>query len=257
MNTNRIKTVMLHTWYHLSHSGETWADLVWFPIVQFLVFGLIAYFLSPEKSHVLLLGYIFWVIIEVGQYSISVGALWEIWSKSFSSLFITPLTLNEFVAGQMLSGMLKSSAMFIVTSVLGIAVYGFSVFSLGPIVIVYFLLCLIFSWIAGMFVLAILFRFGTNLQSLAWSLIFLVQPLGAVFFPVALLPDVLQYVAYMFPVTHVFEAIRYQTTHGIIEYSYLLKAAMLNILFFVLAYWFMHRMHRHAKDTGNFVRIES
>lgn len=259
MNPNRIRTVMLHTWYHLNHSLETWIDLVWFPIIQFLVFGLIAAFLAKggKESQALIMGYMLWVIIEVGNYSIAVGALWEVWSKSLSSLFITPLTLTEFVAGQMVSGAIKATAMFLVTSLLGFVFYKLNIFSFGIVLLLYLLNCLLFSWTAGMFILGLIIRYGTGIQSLSWGLIFLVQPMAAVFFPLEVLPDAIRLVSHLFPVTYVFEAAREQLFLGTTNIHYLLFALVMNLVFIAASYLFMQTMFSISKKRGSFVRMEN
>ncbi len=258
MNPNRVKTVMLHTWYHLNHALEAWVDLVWFPIIQFLVFGLIASFLTEGgiESQALIMGYMFWIIIEVGNYSIAIGTLWEVWSHSLSSLFITPLTLEEFVGGQMLSGAIKAIAIFTVTAGLGFLLYGFNIYSFGWILILYFINFLIFSWTTGMFILGLILRHGTSIQSLAWGLIFVVQPIAAAFFPLDVLPAAVQWLSYVFPVTYVFEAARQQMVFGTINLYYLLLGLGMNIVFFWVSYLFMKRMFAKSKERGSFVRME-
>src|SRR3989344_8755611 len=102
MRWYRIRTISLHSWYHLTHSRETLVDLFYGPIMQIFVFGFIAtYFAQSGTSQatIIILGFIFWTVVAISQYSISLGMMWEVWSKSFSTLFITPLSMGEFVAG--------------------------------------------------------------------------------------------------------------------------------------------------------------
>lgn len=120
MNTRRLRTVLVHTWYHFTHSMETWVDLFWNPVVQTWIYSLIAVSFaqgSDQRGVAIFVGTIFWQIIWVGQYAIAVGALWEIWSRSFSSLFISPLSMGEYIVGQMISGAIKSFLAVAMTSV--------------------------------------------------------------------------------------------------------------------------------------------
>lgn len=258
MNIRRIKTVIKHSWYHLNHSMETWIDLIWFPVIQLLVFGFLTGYLAKEGGsvNILLLGFVFWIIIQVGQYSITVGALWEIWSNSFSSLFISPLTLEEFAAGHMISGMVKAVGVFALSALVSQVFFSLSILPLGWMIFVYFAEMVLFSWSAGMFILALIFRYGTDIQSLAWGLVFIVQPLAAVFYPVEALPKSLQAISYIFPVTYVFEALRRQFSTGMIDVNLLAIGTALNALFFMLSYLFMRSMLDKAKESGSFVRLE-
>ena len=50
MSWHRIKALLLHSWYHTSHSKETQVDLVWYPVIQFFIFGLIAKVISQQST---------------------------------------------------------------------------------------------------------------------------------------------------------------------------------------------------------------
>ena len=261
MNFKRVRTITLHSWYHLNHSVETWVDLFWFSTIQIIVFGLMAtYFIqtgNTANAQIILLGLVLWGVIVVGQYSVTIGALWEIWSKSFSNLFITPLTLTEFVTGHMIGGFFKASAVFLITSLLTIPLFDFSIFSLGPLLILFFLELIIFSWSAGMFIFGLILRFGTNIASLGWGLIYIVQPLAAVFYPLEVLPRSIRWLSFTFPVTYIFETARHLLTTREVLWAYILYASVLNIIYFILSYWFMNKMLIRGKRTGAFARMES
>jgi ABC-2 type transport system permease protein len=257
MKVDRIKTVMLHSWYHLSHSMETIIDNFWFPLISFVVFSMIASFIADDTQiKMIVFGSIFWIAIEVSQYSVSVSALWEIWSRSFSSLFISPLKLSEYLIGNMIMSIFKSIAIFIILSIAAFIFFKVSVLDFGLMLIVYYMLLLMFGWSAGMFTLGLVFKHGTNIQSLAWSLIFIIQPIGAVFYPLSLLPKTIQYVSRLFPVTYIFESIRQQITTNTININYLLIAFFLNIIFLTLSYIWLNNNRKLAKKKGTFVRLE-
>lgn len=260
MNLGRINIILLHTWYHFLHSMETWVDLFWNSAVQMIVFVFIAKSLASgagtDASVAIVLGMIFWNIIWTGQYAIAVGALWEIWSRSFSSLFITPLSINEFLVGQMISGFIKSVAAFTMAAAIGYWLYNFSIFTLGAMLSIYYLELLVFSWAAGFFVLSLILRYGTDVQAMSWALIFLVQPFGGVFYPASVLPQTISWIGYILPTTYVFDAIRAQLASGSVSSNLLIYATLLNLLYLVLGYFVLHRSIDGAKRTGAFARME-
>lgn len=260
MSWGRIKAVMLHSWYHLNHSVETWVDLFWFSLINIFVFGLITlYFLQGDSlmSGYMLMGLILWGALYVGQYSITVGALWEIWSRSFTSLFISPLSMGEFILGHMIGGLLKSVSVLLFTGVISIIFYDFSIFSLGWFLIIIVIELMIFAWASGIFILALIMRFGTTIQPLAWGLIFLVQPLSAVFFPVEVLPSSVRWISFALPVTYVFEAARDKLAYGFINWPFIFIATVLNMFFFLASIWFVQNMLDRGKKTGSFARMEN
>ncbi len=259
MNGNRIKYILLHTWYHLLHSLETWVDVLWNPAIQLWVYSLIALSFSGQgdaRGVNVLIGMIFFQIIWVGEYAVTVGALWEIWAQSFSGLFITPLTMREFIVGQMISGAIKSILAVAVCSLMAFGLYRFSIFSIGWMLPIYYIQLLVFAWASGLMVLSLIFRYSTQVQSLSWTLIFLVQPFGAVFYPVSVLPVSIRWVSYGLPVTYVFETIRGQVATHMVDWQALGVATALNIVWMVVGWAVFTRTYAAAKQSGAFARLE-
>lgn len=259
MNGKRLQIVLLHTWYHFMHSIETWVDLFWNPVIQTWIYALIALSFAKTgdpRGLDVIVGMIFWQIIWVGQYAICVGALWEIWARSFSSLFISPLSMNEYIVGQMISGSVKSILAVAMTSIVALVLYHFSIFSIGWMLPLYFIECLVFSWATGLMVLSLIFRYSTQVQSLSWALIFLVQPFGAVFYPITVLPESVRWISFGLPVTYVFETIRAQIQRGSIDWQALQYATGLNIVWFVLGWVIFTRTYAASKKNGSFARLE-
>lgn len=188
----RVQALFLHSWYHMSHSKESQVDLIWFPMIQFVIFGLIARILSQESAELgqmLLLGFVLWFVlwevVNIGRYCVTVSMLWELWSKSFNTLFITPLSMKEWLISQMLSGVVKSAAVIASLAVVGQLFFNFSLLSLGFMFFIYSIILIFSRTMLGYlsFITALIIRFGTNIQSFAWGLIYVLQPFSAVFYP--------------------------------------------------------------------------
>lgn len=261
MSITRIKAVLLQEFYITRNSLEIIIDLFFFSIMTTTVFGFVSLFLSGSvnstSAHYLLLGILLWEIIRISQYSISVGALWNIWSRNLSNMFITPLSLKEFMVAYMLSATVKASITFIFISLITTALFDFNIFSIGIInLLLIFINLTIFSWTTGIIILGLIFRFGTRIQALAWGLIFLFQPLTAAFFPVKILPDFLQVVAYTLPPTYVFEAARNALENPLVNWNFAGIAFLQNIIYFFMSIWFFNIMFNKSKDSGQFSRME-
>lgn len=260
MSIKRIKVSLLHTWYHFTHSMETWVDIFWNSSLQMLVFAFIAVAFAkssdPLHGTYMIAGLVFWNIIWSAQYGITVGVLWEIWSRSFSSLFISPLTFEEFLIGQAISSALKAIAAVCVTAFIGNLVFHFSLFQFGWLLPIYFVELFLFGLAMGMVVLSLIFKWGTDVQSLSWSIVFLVQPFGAVFYPVDTLPSQIRGIAFLLPTTYVFETIRGQLKNGSVNWSYLGMATLLNVVFLIVSYLLLRATHIASKKSGKFARLE-
>jgi ABC-2 type transport system permease protein len=258
MNWKRIQTILLHSWYHANHSMETWMDLFWFSIVGALVYGFTMQFFAqdnPQFAAMLIIGMIMWEVVRAGQYSVTIGMMWEIWSKSFSSMFITPLTMAEWVVGQMISATIKTGIVVVLVSTISFFAFQFSIFQFGLMFLVYSGLLLFFSFAAGLFISALILRFGTDIQSLAWALIFMLQPLSAVFYPLSVLPEPVRWVAYTSPITYVMEASRHQFMTQTVNWSQIGIATLLTAIYFAGSYWFLDRMYKRSRKVGSFGRL--
>ncbi len=261
MSITRLKAVLLQEFYITRNSLEIIIDLFFFSIMTTAVFGFVSLFLSGSvnsaSAHYLLLGILLWEIIRISQYSISVGSLWNIWSRNLSNMFITPLSLKEFMVAYMISATVKASFTFIFISLIATVIFDFNIFSIGIInLLLSFINLTIFSWTTGIIILGFIFRFGTRIQALAWGLIFLFQPLTAAFFPVKILPAFLQVVAYTLPPTYVFEAARNALTNPSVNWNFVGIALLQNIFYFLISIWFFNIMFNKSKDSGQFSRME-
>ncbi len=261
MSISRIYANILQELFITKSSLEVIIDLFYFSIINIIAFGFVSVFLTsktnPTAAHYLLTGMILWEIIRVTQYSISVGALWNIWSRNLSNMFVAPLSLKEYMIAAMISGGLKSIAILIVISLIAKFMFNFDIFALGILnLFFYFINLTIFAWTAGIIILGLIFRFGTRIQALAWGLIFLFQPLTATFFPIKILPVAIQKIAYFLPPTYIFEAARTNLTNPTIQSGHILIAFLQNIIYLAVSLLFFNYMFNKSRETGQFAKNE-
>jgi ABC-2 type transport system permease protein len=261
MSLTRIKAILSQELFITKRSLEVIMDLPVFSIISIVVFGFISLFLAgtveSEIAYYPLVGIILWEVVRIAQYSMSVGSLWNVWSRNLSNMFITPISTAEYLIAYMISGTIKALVAFLLASVIAKLVFDLDILSLGLFNLsVFFLNLIIFAYSAGIIILGLIFRFGTRISALAWGLIWLFQPLTAVFFPVKLLPPFLQQIAYLLPPTYIFESARGVLSGQPLNWNYLGVAFVENVLLFGLSLWLFSLMFRKSKETGQFVRNE-
>lgn len=258
---NRIKAILIHEFYITYRSVEVIMDVFFFPLISIIVFGYLAVYLSgttnSNTANNLLFAMILWQLVYIVQYSISVGSLWSIWSKNLSNIFITPISLTEYMSAHIFSGVLKAIVVLLGSSVVSILLFDFNIYQIGLSNIFLFLVNLIlFSISTGIGILGLIFRFGTRIQALAWSITFLFQPLTAAFYPVSVLPTPIQKIAYMLPPTYIFEALRASMTSMVIRWDLISISFLLNMFYLILSIFSFRYMYRKSKETGQFARNE-
>jgi ABC-2 type transport system permease protein len=249
MSLERIRAVLLQEVYITLRSVEVLVDLPFWSLMTVVVFGFVTKFLAtvmnPTIAQYLYLGTLMWEVMRVTQYSMSLGALWNVWSHNFSNMFIAPLSMAEYVIAQMISGAIKALVLFALVALIAAWVFDFNLFSMGlGTLTLAFLNLLWFAYSIGLFILGIIFRLGTRIQALAWGLVLIFQPLTAAYYPLAVMPPVLQTVARAFPPTYVFEAARASLSAPEVRWD------------FVLSVWFFQYMYRRSRETGQFARNE-
>lgn len=258
---HRIIAMLYQEYYITKRSLEVIVDVIFFPLINIMVFGFLSLYLSgnenTKNAYPLLVGMILWQLMYITQYSISVGSLWSIWSRNLSNIFLTPISITEYLLAFVFSGTIKALIILITSSILSFYVFNFNIAELGLAnIFLFFFNLLLFAISTGIVILGLIFRYGTRIQALAWSITFLFQPLTAAFFPVSVLPFPLQKVAYFFPPTYVFEAARAAITNPTVQWDLTAIALLQNIIYLPLAMWIFEKMFNGSKKSGQFARNE-
>jgi ABC-2 type transport system permease protein len=261
ISTDRVRAVLLQEAFITARSVEVMVDLPLWSLLTVVVFGFVTRFLAsvmnPTYAQYLYLGTLLWEIMRITQYSMTLGALWNVWSRNFSNMFIAPLSMLEYVLAQMLSAVAKAAILFSIAGLIAAAIFDFNVFSMGAGNLTLAFVNLVwFGYTTGLFILGIILRVGTRIQALAWGLLLIFQPLTAAFFPLAVMPPVLQTIARAFPPTYVFEAARAGLSNPEVNWDWVVIAMLENALYFVGAIWFFQYMYRRSRETGQFARNE-
>lgn len=260
MSLQRIKAMLRQELYVTTKALEVIVDLFYFSAVNITIFGFVSIYLAGSNklaASYILIGMILWEVIRVTQYSISFESLWNIWARNLSNIFVSPISLKEYMTAGVIAGALKAIFIFFMISLIANFLFNFNIFKLGALnLLLYFINLTIFSWSIGIGVLAMIFRFGIRIQALAWGIIFLFQPLTAVFFPVSILPKFMQTIAYLLPPTYIFEAARANILNPVTNWNYIFISFGENIFYLALALLFFNLMFNNSKETGQFARNE-
>ena len=133
--------------------------------------------------------------------------------------------------------------------------YSYDMFMMGLSLVPFVLNLLVSGWIIGVLTTSIIMRFGQQAEVLAWGMVFLFQPIACVFYPMDVLPEVLQRVAWIIPPAHIFEGMRSVLLTGRVPVLHLMWATVLNLGFLaVIVLWFYHTF-TVCKERGMLVRV--
>ena len=150
-------------------------------------------------------------------------------------LMISPLRPIEFVCALMIMSLVRLAIGMVPVTFLAIAFFGFNAYSLGLALAAFFLNLILTSWAVGIVVSGVLLRNGMGAESLAWTLMFVLMPLTCVYYPVSVLPDWLQVIAWTLPPTYVFEGMRALIMEHVFRADLMVEAFALNALYLAAA----------------------
>ena len=255
----RITGVVLRDLYSLRHNPPRMVEVVFWPTLELVVWGFVSVYLRdqrvPAVVAVLLGGVLLWQVMYRSQGELSLTFLEDVWSRNLLNVFVTPLATHEYIVGLLLFGTLKTAAGATLMATLALLFYGFGLFSIGPALVPFMVLLVIMGWSLGVFAIATVIRFGASAQMIAWILSFAFQPFAAVFYPVAVLPGVAQAIARVTPASYVFENMRTVLAGGTPDWSALLVAGLLDVVYVGVAVGCLAGALRYARRRGRLSRF--
>lgn len=258
MNATRVRALVLKNLLYWTRSLNRLSDTFWWPVISLLVWGFFTYYVKatlPLAVSLFLGGLVFWFALQRAQQEISILFMDEIWGENLLNLFTTPVKFSEYLAGLILTSFLKLVMSLSVMAVFALILYHFNVFSLGFYFLPGVAVLAVFGWTLGILINSAILRFGRDSESLAWTLVFAVQPFSAVFYPLSTLPEAARYIAYLLPPTYIFEGMRSIIFGGSSPPFYLWMAIFLDAVYLLLALLAFRHTFFKAKETGFLARL--
>ena len=248
------------------HSWPRLLELMYWPVLQMCIWGFTASFITGRAgadgaagtiavtAGALLGGVLLWEVALRSQMGVAISFLEELWSRNLGHLFVSPIRPWE-----MLAALVGISVLRMLTGVLpaiGVAflLYAFNLFGMGPVVVLFFANLMVMGWWVALGVVSLILRHGAGAEALAWSVLFGLTPISAVFYPVSVLPAVLQPVALALPSAHVFEGMR-AALEGVMRWDHLAWAMGLNVLWMAGGLLLFAGQFRQARLRGALLNI--
>lgn len=214
MNAARVWAVARRHAYVLQRSPQRWFDVVFWPVVDAVLFGSLGVYFSRSSGSgragvtYLLTGILLFHVVFQAEISLATGFMEETWSRNLLNLMVTPVRESEYVAGVALFGLAKLAMGVGTVALAALALFAFRITDLGLSLLPIVAILVVVGWAVGFFVIGLILRVGQGAEILAWGALALIMPLSGVFYPVSALPRVLQPIGRLLPTTHVFAAAR-------------------------------------------------
>jgi ABC-2 type transport system permease protein len=230
-------------------------ELFFWPMISLLSIGLLTRFLKVDESMVsfLLVGSIALTVLQVAQMDVAYVLLFDMWSKSIKNTFIAPVHSYHLIFGALLFGIVRGSIVFGILIVVSRYLFGFD-FQRGGLLPVLIFLAGVFATAAviGITVCISILTFGQKADVAAWSLSGLILLVSGIYYPVNVLPPVLQMFARAVPLTYFLE---YYRSIFIPGPHHLATGIFLAVFYLVLGLVLFDRAIDRARRTGILLRL--
>jgi ABC-2 type transport system permease protein len=260
-SARRIFGQVLRYWYVIRSSWPRTAELVYWPLVQMLMWGFLQTYLAQTASFAakaagLFIGAVLlWDVLVRSQLGFAVAFLEEVWSRNLGHLMMSPLRPAELVAALIAVSLIKLLVAMIPVAALAYVFFSFNVLSLGLAFAAFFANLVIMSWSLGLVSTGVVLRWGLGAESFAWLIVFVFLPLCCVYYPVSTLPAWLQWVALALPPTYVFEGLRAIVLEGAFVGHLMVKALALNAVYFLAGCAVFAHFLESARVNGTLVQM--
>ena len=261
MKFHRMYALSIRHLYLIKGSFPRILDLIYWPTIQIILWGFISRFFTMYSDYynntigVILSCAILYDFLFRSSISFNMLFLEEIWSRNFTNLFIAPLKISEIITALTSTALLRTLIGIIPAILLMGPLFGVSLLKLGPALFLLFLSLYLFGTTLGLLVTSGLLRYGPAFENTAWSSLFLLAPLGCVYYPLSILPEWLQILAKGLPLVYIFEESRSILINNVVDYNNIITALALNLLYFVSSIIIFYLAFYGARKKGTLVNM--
>ena len=261
MNLNKMHGLFLRHFYLIKSSLPRILDLVYWPTIQIILWGFISKFFSIYSDYynntlgVILTCAILYDILFRSSISFNMLFLEEIWSRNFTNLFIAPMKISEIIISLVFTALIRTLIGLVPAILLTSPLFGISILNLGVPLFFLFLSLYIFGITLGLFVSSGLIRFGPSFENIAWSSLFLLAPLGCIYYPIEILPEFFQILAKGLPLVYIFDETRNILVNNFVNFENILYAFYLNAIYLLIGISLFYFSFSKARKKGSLINM--
>ena len=261
MNFNRMYGLFLRHFFLIKSSFPRILDLIYWPSIQIILWGFISKFFSTYSDYynntvgIILTCAILYDFLFRSSISFNMLFLEEIWSRNFTNLFIAPIKISEIIISLVFTALIRTLIGLVPAILLTSPLFGISILNLGVPLFFLFLSLYIFGITLGLFVSSGLIRFGPSFENIAWSSLFLLAPLGCIYYPIEILPEFFQILAKGLPLVYIFDETRNILVNNFVNFENILYAFYLNAIYLLIGISLFYFSFSKARKKGSLINM--
>ena len=257
----RIRAILRRHGYLIVRSPARIISMMYYPTVTMVIWGFVTLYLAPTNNFLrdapgfFIGAVLLWDLLFRGQLGVSLTFIEEFYARNLGNLFVAPLTLPEYIAGQLTISLFRALVGVGGACLFAFLVFHYSIFSVGLPLAAFFANLVVFGWGIGLAMSGLILRIGLGAEELAWAAVFIIAPVSGVYYPISVLPQWLQAVAAAIPSSHVFEGMRSVLIQGVFRWDHFWIACALNVFYVVLGATVFAWAMRDARDRGTLLQM--
>jgi ABC-2 type transport system permease protein len=257
----RVRAILRRHGYLIVRSPARIISMMYYPTVTMVIWGFVTLYLAPTNNFLrdapgfFIGAVLLWDLLFRGQLGVSLTFIEEFYARNLGNLFVSPLTLPEYVAGQLMISLVRGLIGVGGACLFAYLVFRYSIFSIGLPLAAFFANLVVFGWGIGLAMSGVILRLGLGAEELAWAAVFIIAPISGVYYPIGVLPAWLQAIAAMIPSSHVFEGMRSVLIHGVFRWDEFWIAAGLNVLYLAAGAAVFAWAMRDARNRGTLLQM--
>ena len=233
-------------------------EILFWPTVGLLSVGLLAKYLpvGPNMTAFILVGVISMSVVLVCQIDLAYVLLYDVWGKCIKHEFIAPVNSVHLILGSWLTGIFRSSIIFILLVFFSSSAFHFNFLKPGIGALLVFLTGLFLtSALVGITVCILVLTFGHKAEVAAWSLVSLMLLICGIYYPISMLPVPIMVVAKLIPLTYFLEYFRSFYGFQSDLSGFLAKGYGLALIYLGVVWIGLDLVIRNAKRTGILIKL--
>lgn len=259
MNLQRVWGLFLKHWFVTIGSMDRMFDMFYWPMLDILTWGLMSHYLTaqniPNLTAIFLGGIILWLFLWRNGQDMGVYLLEDYWSRNLYHLFASPITIGEHIVSLIGIALARTFISSLFLTLLAFVIYSFNFFSIS---ILYIGLCvlilILFGWFLGLLTTTLIVRYGSRIQVISWSVVWIIQPFVCIYYPLSSLPAWAYPIAKVIPITYVFEGLRAIIQGQPAPFKQLIIALIAECALLILGAWVLSRALNRARKDGSLAK---
>lgn len=262
-NFTRSWAVVLRQYYLIRGSVSRIVPMFVWVGIDIVLWGFITKYLAsvamPGFTFVsaLLGAVLLWDLFIRITHSVGLGFLEDVWARNFLNIFASPITTGEYLLGLVMTSIFTSFLGLAAMLLIAVGFFDLPVTAYGLSVFPSMLILYMFGIAVGICCIAMVLRLGPAAEWFLWPIPAIMSPFAGVFYPVATLPEWMQHVAHLLPLSYVFEGLRAVMDGKAASGELLVRGLLLAAVYILIACVIFRITYKGAVKSGLIARYSA